>query len=194
MEEVAAFAEWFTSLPHRHKIIVPGNHDMVMDKPYYESYWNDWSHVKQSTDEAFALFEDKGVHVLVDKSVTIEGIHVYGSPRVENYASWQTAFNSTPDTIAPYWKKIPTEVDVLLTHSPPLGILDREPFGERAGCSSLLEEVQQRVKPAFHVFGHIHSDWGAKQIGETCFVNAASVTDFYSTAGRKPLCFDVETK
>jgi Icc-related predicted phosphoesterase len=191
LEETARFARWFSSLPHRHKILVPGNHDMIMDRGYYKAYWNDWSHVKQSTDEAFALFEDKGVHVLVDESVTLGGVKVYGCPQVVCYASWQTAFNSPPDKISPYWKNIPDDVDVLLTHSPPAGILDREPFGESAGCPLLLEAMQKRLKPAYHVFGHIHSDWGAKRVGDTCFVNAASVTDFYSTAGRTPLCFDV---
>ena len=28
--------------------------------------------------------------------------------------------------------------------------------GQRAGCVELLTTIQQRVKPQYHIFGHIH--------------------------------------
>lgn len=200
--EVQSFAKWFLAQPHKHKVLVPGNHDMIMDKNYYRSYWNDWSHTKESTSEAFALFAAENVHVLLDSGVEVEGVKLYGSPHVPQHTAWKTAFNEQPEDLPKYWKKIPDDVDVLLTHSPPAGKLDREPFGDRGGCAHLLEEVQQRIKPKYHIFGHIHSDWGAEvdepveggTNGElpssgTCFINAASVSDFYFV--RKPICFSV---
>jgi predicted phosphohydrolase len=191
LAEVADFARWFGSLPHPVKVIVPGNHDMIMDRQYYDAYWADWSHVKESSDEAFEAFAQRGVHVLIDSMIEIRGVRVYGSPHVPTYAPWLTAFNVTPDRIAELWRRIPTNVDVLLTHTPPAGRLDREMFGKPVGCTALHAELSGRVRPKFHVFGHVHTDTGAVTVGPTTFVNAASVTDFYSTRGRPPMCFRV---
>lgn len=54
------------------------------------------------------------------------------------------------------WNLIPNDVDVLVTHSPPVGHGDLACCGERAGCVELLSTVQKRVKPKYHIFGHIH--------------------------------------
>ena len=62
------------------------------------------------------------------------------------------------------WKLIPQEVDILVTHGPPLGYGDRVSGGERAGCLDLLDEVKHRIKPKYHIYGHIHE-------GERCAVD-----------------------
>ena len=54
------------------------------------------------------------------------------------------------------WDLIPAGVDVLMTHGPPLGHGDLCSGGNRAGCEQLLHTIQQRVRPKYHVFGHIH--------------------------------------
>lgn len=54
------------------------------------------------------------------------------------------------------WENIPDGVDLLITHTPPLGHGDLCCSGVRAGCVELLATVQKRVKPKYHVFGHIH--------------------------------------
>ncbi len=45
--EVQRFTNWFKSLPHPVKVLVPGNHDMILDKEYYNEYWGDWSDNKE---------------------------------------------------------------------------------------------------------------------------------------------------
>lgn len=54
------------------------------------------------------------------------------------------------------WNLIPNDVDVLVTHTPPVGHGDLVCCGERAGCVELLSTIQKRVKPKYHIFGHIH--------------------------------------
>ncbi|WP_413944773.1 hypothetical protein [Bdellovibrio sp. HCB-162] len=49
--------------------------------------------------------------------------------------------------------KIPDEVDILVTHSPPFGILDAG-----HGSQSLRERVL-KVRPKVHIFGHNHHEW-----------------------------------
>lgn len=195
LAELRAFLTWFAGHGHRHKILLPGNHDMLLDQPYYEKFWADWSHAKEDVGEVLEFCQENNIQLLIDEGVEVEGVRVYGSPRVPSYASWQTAFDCmTEEDISGYFKRIPSypDVDVLLTHSPPFGILDRETFGNNGGCRKLLGEVVGRVKPQYHVFGHVHTDWGGTMKGETRFVNAANVSMFYSTRGRGPLCFEVK--
>ena len=52
--------------------------------------------------------------------------------------------------------QIPVGTDILVTHTPPVGYGDRCATGVRAGCVELLNIVQKRVKPKYHVYGHIH--------------------------------------
>ena len=73
-----------------------------------------------------------------------------------------------------HWNLIPSTTDVLITHTPPMGILDVSRTGRSLGCAYLrnkLEEIQPRV----HVFGHIHSSYGQLKLGKTHFINATSV-------------------
>lgn len=54
------------------------------------------------------------------------------------------------------WNAIPDDTDILVTHTPPVGHGDLCCTGVRAGCVELLSTVQKRVRPKYHVFGHIH--------------------------------------
>ena len=51
---------------------------------------------------------------------------------------------------------IPSDIDILITHGPPVGHGDLCQDGNRAGCVQLLHTIQQRIHPRYHVFGHIH--------------------------------------
>lgn len=84
------------------------------------------------------------------------GLTIYGSPWQPQYNSW--AFNLPRDSDELYskWAQIPNEVDVLVTHCPPLGVHDMLNSGEMVGCPKLLKEVVQRVRPKLHLFGHVH--------------------------------------
>ena len=39
-------------------------------------------------------------------------------------------------------------------------------------CEELLKHVVD-IKPTLHLFGHVHDDFGKKNIGPTLFVNSA---------------------
>ena len=47
------------------------------------------------------------------------------------------------------------------------------------GCSVLKKRVKE-VKPRFHVFGHMHNNYGMVKFADTTFVNATSFNDSYS--------------
>lgn len=51
----------------------------------------------------------------------------------------------------------PIYVDILITHGPPLGVLD-----EKSGCP-ILHEIIEELQPVIHLFGHIHSLGGKSE-------------------------------
>ena len=70
------------------------------------------------------------------------------------------------------WDLIPEGTDVLITHGPPLGHGDMVQGGRRSGCLQLWHAVQ-RVRPKYHVFGHIHE-------GEECAARDSTEKDALS--------------
>lgn len=79
-----------------------------------------------------------------------------------------------PEDGAKLWSAIPEGVDIVVTHGPPMGILDCTSKGLHAGCEALLKRIEQ-VKPKVHIFGHIHEAYGRKDINGTTFINASNV-------------------
>ena len=61
LKQTLEFADWFASQPHKVKICVPGNHDMIMDKDYWREFWSDWTgpSSRGSHSEAMDAFKDR---------------------------------------------------------------------------------------------------------------------------------------
>lgn len=153
--EIQLFLDWFTKLPIEHKVFIGGNHDFMLER----------------TPALFRTMLNDDIIYLEDSSVTIEGIKIWGSPITPYFFDW--AFNRERGAdIKRYWDMIPNDVDILVTHGPPLNHGDRVKSGERVGCKDLLEAVED-VKPTYHVFGHIHEDYGQTENEDTIFVNAS---------------------
>ncbi len=159
-KELARQLGLFAALPHRHKVVIAGNHD--------------WGF---QLDHAASRALVTGAVYLQDEAVTIEGLRIYGSPWQPWFLDW--AFNyPRGQSLAPIWDRIPEGTDLLITHGPPLGHGDRTVSGEDVGCPALLDAIR-RIKPRLHVFGHIHEGYGVTQEGPTTCVNASSCTEDY---------------
>ena len=88
-----------------------------------------------------------------------------------------------------HWARIPDGLDILITHGPPLGILDHGPGSERrGGCPELLEAVLQ-ARPRLHVFGHFHARYGTLRAADTILVNASLLGENGSLVG-EPIVID----
>ena len=132
---------------------------------------------------------------LEDSLVEIEGLTIYGSPHQPEFNDW--AFNiPRGELLREKWALIPEGLDILVTHGPPLGRGDEgDKYGApaRFGCKDLLQEVQSRIKPRFHVFGHVHEGYGTSCDGTTVFINAASVDKAHQPTNA-PVVFDIMPK
>ena len=161
LEELPGLNAWFGALPHRHKLLIAGNHDWCF---------------QQLPEGCRQLLT--AVTYLQDEAVTIEGVRFYGSPWTPLFFDW--AFNLPRGrALRARWLQIPRTTDVLITHGPPQGIADRTAQGEHAGCADLREIVEQ-LAPSLHIFGHIHEGAGIVAGARTTFVNASVVDQRYA--------------
>ena len=159
-KELTQMLTWFDKLEYRHKICIAGNHDI---------------HAEGNTPFVRDALKEFNSHYLFESGITIDGIKFWGSPIQPEFHDW--AFNRTKQFRSTYWReKLPDDVDVLLTHSPPKNILDVNHMGWNVGCKHLAMGVQL-VRPLLHCFGHIHESRGIVAYDGVSYVNA-SMVDF----------------
>lgn len=111
-------------------------------------------------------------HYLQDSGFEFGGLNFWGSPWVPMLDGH--AFYADDNKLKVAWSRIPDDVDVLITHTPPEGILDTSSRGAGYGCPYLAETVRH-FKPRLHCFGHVHAAAGRLDVDGTIFVNATSV-------------------
>ncbi len=182
-KEIDKFNEFIKNQKFSHKIVIAGNHDIVFDNDNYSFLTEKYrQHFKNndlvSSEEAKALLKD--CVYLENSGVKIMNINFWGYP-VSDTGGQDGAFYYDSDrhaeNIKKYLDKVPDNIDIFISHGPPFGILDKIVDGTSVGCKILKDYVFTKIKPKYHVFGHIHESNGiAKEtIGdkEICFINAA---------------------
>jgi len=157
-QDVIAFLNWFSQQDFKYKIFIAGNHDF-----YFE---------RTPAAEIADLIPDNIIY-LNDSGITIEGIHIWGSPVQPRFGNW--AFNRDRGAdIDRHWQLIPENTDILLTHGPPKGILDKTFQNLEVGCEMLLQKIEQ-IQPKYAIFGHIHEAYGQVTKNNIHFINASVV-------------------
>ncbi len=159
-QEALDFMDWFCDLPHPQKIFICGNHDDCLYSATIDGL-------------------DNNVHYLCNSGVEIEGLKCYGIPMFMD--------DCITDRQTKHYANIPEDTDILITHTPPFGILDFED-GVNYGSEELLARITA-IKPRLHLFGHIHSQHGTTTLGRTTFSNGAIMNADYSNL-RKPILID----
>lgn len=190
--EIKEFLEWFGSqTQYKHRILIAGNHDLGLHAESYPKTQPRFQRRAKPDDPAECralLTSDKFIY-LEDSEVTVDGLRIYGMPWQPTFYDW--AYNLDRGApIREYIDKIPSDVDILISHGPPLGYGDRCSGGNRAGCLDLLKQVNQRIRPRAHIFGHIHEAYGLETNGHTLFVNPSTCTYQYRPTN-PPICFDI---
>jgi Icc-related predicted phosphoesterase len=169
---VRDFNAWLGGLPHKHKVVIAGNHDRLFESnPKYA----------QSLITNATYLENSGTE--------IGGFKIWGSPQQPEFCNW--AFNvPRGEAIRKYWDLIPEDTDILITHGPPWGCLDKaHPMHGHLGCADLTQALR-RVSPQLHVFGHIHGGYGRSGSGKDISVNASLVDEAYRPT-HKPIVVEL---
>lgn len=161
--QVARFLSWFAEQPAAHKVAIPGNHDFACEEA---ERWR-------------GIFAGVGCHILVGDAMEIEGCKLWGSPWTPWFSDWAFNFprrNGDAQAVR-HWSEIPDDTEILITHGPPRGIMDkvnRVPC-PRVGCPHLMERIKQLDRLKIHVFGHIHERRGIAEGGTVTYVNASTL-------------------
>ena len=155
-QEALDFMNWFCDLPYSKKIFICGNHDGCLYGATIDGL-------------------DGNVHYLCNSGVEIEGLRFYGVPMFME--------DCITDCQTRHYANIPENTDVLITHTPPLGILDLDD-SINYGSEELLSRITT-VQPRLHLFGHIHARHGIKILNGITYSNGAIMNVDYSNL-RKP--------
>jgi predicted phosphodiesterase len=143
VEDVFAGFAWLSKLPHERIVFVPGNHDFAFER------------APEIVHELAATFP--GVEVLMDGALEVGGYRVYGSPYQPWFGGW--AFNFARGEAGAReaeerWARIPADTEILITHGPVHGILDRTDRGVAAGCPQLLARLEHLENLKLHSSEH----------------------------------------
>ncbi|KAI0534805.1 ser/Thr protein phosphatase family protein [Xylaria digitata] len=126
------------------KLVIAGNHDFTLDVPAF----------RVKVAEAVPVLEPElALHFSTKGRIT-----VYASPYTPSEGG--NSFQYSPKTGHRF--DIGEQVDVVITHGPPHGIMDFAQ-SQRAGCPDLFAAIAG-ARPRLHCFGHIHEGWGAKLV------------------------------
>lgn len=198
--EWRAFCRWLGGLPHAHKVVVPGNHDWPL-QPSVPAWGVSARHGPTALRHARRRAEDAGAVLLVDREAMVAGLRIYGSPWVPAFHGWAFNLPRGGAELAEVWSRVPQGLDVLVTHAPAFGTLDRTERGDRAGCERLADRLLQLdatgVGPQVHIHGDIHEAAGvhAPPLGADGRMTVnASVLDARYRLSHAPIMFDIEAR
>lgn len=185
--EVESFIKWLikNKSKYTHGIVfIAGNHDRSFDPKYRNEYIDDEIivGVEQPKTKPEWLEEilldlkenHPTIHYLENSSTIINNYKIWGSPITPWFNGNRWAFNKhRGEDIKETWMRIPSDVDIIITHGPVSGKLDYVPDDSfYAGCIELREKIESLQNVKLHVCGHIHEAYGLTGNDKTIYVNA----------------------
>lgn len=205
--ELTEFLIWMEKQPARKKILVAGNHDIIMDYAWVKRQDDVLNLIaNQQHLEALRIIPNYDVVYLNNKDYVFEGVKFYGSPYSPSFHREHWAFNADRgEEISKIWGRIPSDTHVLITHGPPFGVMDMVDLAGRTawhidghvGCQDLMGVIKKRLTQLkLHCFGHIHDNYGVllqpiSNSRKVLFSNGAVLTNEYTQLITKPLIINI---
>jgi len=146
-------------------IYIAGNHDRIFETNPYMA-------------KNFLLETIPNLIYLHDESYEYKGYKIHGTPFQPFFCDW--AFN-VKDNLKLYemYLQIPEDTNILITHCPPEGILDRNKYSERCGSRALKLALPRLKELKLNMFGHIHGSYGIDLIDGVWYSNGAICDENY---------------
>lgn len=208
--ELTEFLYWFNQQPGKLKLWTAGNHDLICDINWVKRKINEnkeeFGYLLDEHYKAVEVINNYSSIYLNEKGYQYNGLKIFGSPYSTSFNRDKWAFNADPgNEINKHWAKIPSDVDILITHTPVYGILDYVPSKElkkgeednNRGCKDLLNVMKKRlIKLQLHCSGHIHDNVGVvyKKISNTrrvLFSNGAVVSNKGEQLIKEPFIINI---
>jgi len=180
--EIKDFLKWFADINnYQTKVFIAGNHDWGFQKSpqWCSDRINEYEgKLDYLQDNLLIVGEDYGT-----------SIKIYGSPWQPEFYNWAFNLQRKGNELAEKWGQISENTDILITHGPAWGYVDKVIGGyENLGCELLSQRIKT-IKPKIHVCGHIHSGYGYVFDGGTHYINASVLDERYYYSN-KPLTAD----
>lgn len=157
-DEVKKFLQWYGEQKAKYKILVCGNHEVEISKQPFQL-------LKQ-------MCENEGIQLLHNSHTVIEGLTIFGSPNSNRFGhDW--AYNSTENELEDIYATILPDTDVVITHGPAYGRLDKVLSGQLVGSMALTKRLTELSNLKLHVTGHIHESRGTLLRNGVLTVNAS---------------------
>jgi len=195
-EDFYQFANWMRNQKYEDRIVIAGNHDTWIVE---EDYW----HIENWYD--IGEFE-----FLCDNGTELEnGLKIWGSPWTKTFEGMNPDYKAftcdTEEQLAEKWALIPDDIDILVTHSPPYGILDKINRDYSLSTEDIIDELLDnslhvgstslnywmRNKWKFFgsskisIFGHIHEHGGkTSSLNMIQFINCSLVNERYEPVNK----------
>lgn len=164
-EDFALFNDWLEYIKdlYPYRVVVLGSKDV-------KQLGTQWEKAKSLLCNA--------THVLCHESAEILGIKMYGCPWHWGIKSNGTVRPGAPSSTSLRCDEIPSNIDMLITHGPSFGLLDKVGgVREHWGSRELLEQIK-KTEPKVHLHGHIKESRGfVSAFGKSPLVINASMTN-----------------
>ena len=171
------FFAWCGKNPDLPVFLIPGNHDHVAES---HPDWIEWpgNIVRLLDGEGI---EENGVGLAADGAFEFKGLKLWGIPWSSSY-SRRSGFLCPDDELLKKFDAMPSNLDVLVLHGPPMFDGSESAPDKEAGRTdahfgnATIRAAVLAKKPRLAVCGHIHQ--GAHEptkLGETIVVNVGRV-------------------
>ncbi len=165
------FFDWLKKQKYSKKILVAGNHDGFLSQC-------------ASTKEALLLgvYEDEGFEYLQDSGTEFEGLKIWGTPWTPWFMGVHPSckhFMMSEAVLDNNFMYIPDDTDILISHGPPFGVLDKNIFKKHCGSYALSEKISKDLHLKYHIFGHIHEGYGEMLEGTHVSINCSIMDENY---------------
>jgi hypothetical protein len=156
------FSDWLGRLRARHIVGIAGNHDIALQSAPERLLELPWTYLE-------------------DSPIEVDGLRIYGTPWTTPFYDW--AFMAEESELGLLFAKIPQGIDILISHGPPQGILDRNFEGLPCGSSALRYRIEE-AQPRAVVCCHIHEGYGQRDLKSTTVYNVSRVNARYIPVNR----------
>jgi Icc-related predicted phosphoesterase len=182
-DEYYQFNSWMCNQEYNKKIVIAGNHDMLIQKDsfqYLEGY------------PAFDYLQDSGIEIeykqIVEEDHKFKGsisyivkkkLKIWGTP----WTQWFQGVNPSCSAfmlrnefeLKERFDLIPEDIDILISHGPCFERLDKTIYGDHVGSKALRDcvDVLKDKQLKYHFHGHIHEGYGRHQEGGLCTFNVS---------------------
>ncbi len=180
-------------------VIIAGNHDGCLESGKVEFVEDSKIDYLCDSGTEFTYYPNLEKDMPDGTVIERKTFKIWGSPWTKTFEGINPrckAFTcDTEEELAEKWALIPDDTDILVTHSPRFGMLDKTFECEYVGSKSLADRMIELRNVKYHIVGHIHEGYG--QCHDACMkkngimtglgcitVNASHVNENYKPVNK----------